>query len=278
MAENLSSGHDKTTKKDLVVINKSAILARELGFVRNPQEKPTTWYRTFEKPISTIPLLKNGTTENLIGYATLAFADVGKFEPNKGENIVIGVRIGADTSFWSKDFTKVYDHMLLPKGPLGSLDKKGLKQGGYQKLAPLLRDIEVSGFYQSALNVMAEKMQYGQRLIETMIVPVVAEHFPTYQEFFDQYTTLGVIYFYKIGQGLRVAVTPNSFSIEQGKVRLTTSGKIDIEYFQRSAVIISPPLDSLPKGRAYSNWPYIERDKDNAKIVFDQALKEVRHK
>ncbi len=155
-------------------IKSSGELAKTLGYNRNPFEKPTTWYRTFEKPIKT----PRGN-----GFATFSIQDL-TYEPS--ERMHIGVTLSQEPTAWATAID------LLQKSPgvkeelkdeirHGSeFDKSALRQGGYNKLAQILLQLEEEGYFAELLTKLLEGRENTHRVAE-LLLSKFSEAFPEFK-------------------------------------------------------------------------------------------------
>lgn len=281
-------------------IRSSSQLAEALGFTCNPTEKKTTWFRTFEKPLpnTTLSVQRVNRQQELTGYATLEFQDVGRFEVKKEERIFVGVRWGEMPTFWQTSIKieelgnleavrEAFVRLQLQKGPRGDLDKTILKQREYQQLLPFLRELENIGFYRDLLHSMEHDILYGEELIRAVLIPKIREYLPAYRYTDDKYIETRSIYFFtdpergrKTVPTIQCMVYPHAIGIIYGRGQITENGELDIDYFNTrgNPYTVAPPLESMPLDEVWSGWRYQPRNFDDARNVLNQALETVRQR
>lgn len=149
-------------------INSSAQLASHLGYIRNP-EGSQRGVRMFTKPLGVyeIPLPSRQTSK---AFSTLLFSDQGRAAGRTiEERIYVGVEIPLarawefilDIRRFADDprYRDRFQAMGLTIGEYGDFDKNGLKNGGYQRFAEFLQEIEKEGFYEQQLSSMLQRIK-----------------------------------------------------------------------------------------------------------------------
>lgn len=286
---------EETVKKE-PRIRSSGQLAEALGFVRDPDERVSSSWRSYEKPTGlALSVQRVQGIQDVTGYATMEFIDATRRGSSvKEEDIIIGARWGKNPSAWGVTMDGKLPFAMLPAlrdrypqlqlmvGPNGSLDRNALLENGYQQLLPVLRTLEESGYYRERLQRMEENITRGEALICEILVPMMREHFPEYHHVDDKYLEHGQVLFYPDSRNNKptvpvidcdVASTRTHMVLTRAK--LTEDGSIDHTYFHnRERYGIKPlhPEIVWEGDTPLTGWRYGRWDFDEARQALDQGL------
>jgi hypothetical protein len=268
-------------------VRSSKVLAEALGFSRTEGEKPGSWYRSYEKPVS----VPGGE-----GTAWLAFIDDGpdRWGP-KDELIEVGLNevrtSGAVLSHLDPD---IFEKLDLERGlyrepprDTGAFSKRSLKQGGFQRLYGYLKELEEFGYFKV---ILADKLQQEEaerahtaeicpRLLG-IAQPKVFEHFPEYAHVDAENVEEGSILFYKPGRArtARASVLILSTKTEVvraaiGTARLKENGTgIDRTTWKGIKEVFYPNQMMRSEAEKKHGWDRITETLDKALDAFEHYL------
>ncbi|MBI2595410.1 hypothetical protein HYW46_01600 [Candidatus Daviesbacteria bacterium] len=223
-------------EKPRKIIKSSGELAKTLGYTRNPFEKPTTWYRTYEKPVDT-PLGR--------GFATFAIQDL-TYEPS--ERMYIGVTLSQEPTAWAT----AIDLLQKSPGVKGELkdeirhgskfDKSALRLGGYNKVAQILLQLEEEGYFAELLTKLLEGRENTQRVAELLLAKF-NEAFPEFKVLHNLLDIEHLIQLIgppakngKTARVINLKTYQSLFAINIGKIRLNEPFKKPVNLRESSRV------------------------------------------
>lgn len=284
---------DSSGERSVRPIRTSRELAENLGFQRDPKERPTSPYRTYRRDFPLSAETVTPATQNIKTFVELAFQDVGTpgITEKKGERISLSFHLGEE-SVWrtkstetdlslllrSDEFREIGSSLGLVKQERGDWDKRVLQQGGYQKIFRFIEEIEKRGYFESKFQELIELFEAGRPTLP-ILEEKVSQFLPDYSDFIDNYKKGGEwLYFKKPDRNdkatrvLIFTVHPNSVGIQSGRLFLKSGETFENHQSSIKDVYeFAPPFKiRLPNLRA-SNWVFKDSEEDR-KRVLDLAL------
>lgn len=261
-------------------IASSLEMARELGFERNLEEAKTASVRTYEKLLGEFALPKAGQIVEIPKVATLTIMDWGK-NGAKHEDILFGVRMGKPSSSWERrvSVTELLGEIDLPRGIEGHLTKEALRNGGYEKLFKVLKELYKTEFWKDMGANMEKELLFGQSLIDDLIIPETRKVFPEFVTISDSFVENRKIFFVagpETGKKTRRAmwcwVANYAMEFTYGRVQWKEENEGKLEFYKNTAYTVAPRLEKMDKGGVHSGWHFKSYDLESAKNELSEAL------
>ncbi|MBI4037350.1 hypothetical protein HY385_02920 [Candidatus Daviesbacteria bacterium] len=206
-------------------IQTSAQLAKNLGFTRNPSEKPTSSYRTFTK-----------LTEDQ-GVAILAI-DNPPSRPE--ERIIIGATLGGHLPAWTQTSNLLADAQIREQLGLqpgtDTATQEFLKSGGYDQIAQIIQQLQTGGHFENIVAQLKHEREITQAVSKIALAKFQAE-FPELPHIFDLIDIYKEVIIFgspskrsKVPPAVSLRLSPNHLGASLGKVKLDPASGEPIDF------------------------------------------------